>query len=188
MARIFLAIEVSDEIRAELVRAREFLERKLGSEVRLTKPEQLHLTVVFLGEIEETEVPRAIEAARSGCQVSPFAVTLSSPGVFPESGPAAVLWVGLSDPTGALSSLADSLNVTLRRAGFRLEGRPFLPHLTLGRCRNGDPKARGVMADLQIPPLTLPVEALTVFRSERGPEGARHIPLEVIRLGLGRSR
>jgi len=110
---------------------------------------------------------------------------IGAPGVFPESGPATVLWVGLTDPTGALSSLADSLSATLHRSGFALEERAFVPHLTLGRCKDGNPKARGVMAELRVATLPFSVEAVTVFRSERGADGARHIPLEVIKLGGG---
>ena len=185
MARIFLAIEVSDEVRAGLARAHEFLARRLGDGVRLTRADQLHLTLIFLGEIDEIEIPRVIAAARSGCRASPFTVTTGAPGVFPESGPATVLWVGLTDPTGALSSLADSLSATLHRSGFALEERAFVPHLTLGRCKDGNPKARGVMAELRVATLPFSVEAVTVFRSERGADGARHIPLEVIKLGGG---
>jgi 2'-5' RNA ligase len=140
------------------------------------------LTLIFLGEIEEAALPRLLEAVESGAQTTPFSVTLAKPGAFPDSGPASVLWVGVTDPHGDLRNLVDSLGATLRRYGFPLEERPFIPHLTLGRCTDGGLKGRKVLGELAITPLPLTVDRIVVFRSERGSEGARHIPLEVIKL------
>jgi 2'-5' RNA ligase len=188
MARLFWAIEVSTAVRAELERAHAGLARRLGDGVRLTNSEQLHLALIFLGEIDLALIADVRDAALSATRASPFGVTLGAPGAFPESGPATVLWVGISDPTGGLLSLAGSLAAALRHRGFPIEDRPFVTHLTLGRCKDGSPKAREVLTELRIAPLPLRVEKITLFRSERGPQGTRHVPLEVLQLGSEGSR
>lgn len=183
MARIFIAIEMGGEARAELLRLQGVVAQRLGDSIRLVPPEQLHLTLIFLGEIDESRVAAAVDAARRSTDVGGCAA-LGPAGVFPAEGAVGVIWTGLTDPAGRVSRLAEKLAQELRNAGFTIEDRPFTPHVTLGRCRGSADgrRERAVVDALKVAPAPVPVESITVFRSERGGAGSRHIPVATIPL------
>ena len=134
--RCFIAIEIDAAIRRRVGS----LQRKLtspGLPVRWVRPERMHLTLKFLGEVEDARVadlgPAMTEVAG---QCSPFDLHVRGAGCFPGSGRSVrVVWVGLEDPTGQLQACQTLLETTLQPLGFAPEGRPFSPHLTLGRVK-----------------------------------------------------
>jgi RNA 2',3'-cyclic 3'-phosphodiesterase len=173
--RSFLAFELPKEI-GEIV-ARTSLEmRHYGLDVRWVRPANIHLTIVFMGDVDPDRLA-AIEAALDPvCKgKSPFRVALKGTGVFPNRRRPNVIWIGLAGDVEEMSQFRDALQDPLSSFGIQKEARAFKPHLTLGRFRRGSApggeldRALSRFADLESPVCAL--ERLTLFRSDLKPDG-----------------
>jgi 2'-5' RNA ligase len=179
--RLFCAIELSEEIRT---RAAEHIARLRSALPRVRagweRPEKLHLTLKFLGDVEQSRVPAlSLAAERAASSVAPFTLTIADAGAFPTHGPARVLWLGLRDSSGSLTRLQQSLEDECAAAGFKREGRSFHPHLTLARLRQPT-GARTLAAqhqELGFQAMELNVSKIALLRSELGPHGSRYTML-----------
>jgi 2'-5' RNA ligase len=137
--RQFLAAELPDGVRRRVTEARAGLEGRLRG-WRWVRTAAIHLTLRFLGEVDEGADRRARAAwSRIAAGSEPFRLRLTKLGRFPARGGARVLWAGLeeTEPGAALASLAARLESGARELGWEAELRPFRPHLTLARCRRG---------------------------------------------------
>jgi len=139
--RLFIAALIPDAVRDALHQAREQLQRAAPDRaLRWVAPENYHITLLFLGEQDETRIPaiiRAMEAARAG--VPPFEIGIRGLGVFPNWNRPNVLWAGVSEGGQPLAQMAAALERDLLPAP---SGKPFHPHITLARlktpCRDAD--------------------------------------------------
>lgn len=105
--------------------------------VRWTRPEQLHLTLRFLGDVVDEQAQR-MAAALSGIQVESFLLPLEGVGVFPPRGPTKILWAGLGNAHTRLFQLRQKVDDALLSAGWQGELRSFEPHATVGRVVTSD--------------------------------------------------
>lgn len=131
--RLFIAIDLSRELRAELAALQREL-RPVEEQLKLVNPENLHLTVQFLGDCEQQKVPeitKAMDSVSAECQE--FSIELSGTGCFPNPRRPKVLWVGLQDQQDRLQQCADACRRELENLGFGLEERDFSAHLTVAR-------------------------------------------------------
>jgi 2'-5' RNA ligase len=132
--RAFVAIFPPPEIRKKaLVSA-----RRLPSDdrVRWIRPENVHLTLKFLGDVQGLLLDSLSAALREICAShAPFDATLAELGAFPSARRAQILWAGVGAGSDRLRSLAGEIDATLAPLGFEREKRPYVPHLTLGRVR-----------------------------------------------------
>jgi len=136
--RAFIAVEMG-----ELPELRPFHSelKKLEPGVKAVELGHLHATLKFLGDTEESLVPKLNEVMRlASSGIAPFTVRLHGSGTFPPKGNARVVWVGL-EGTEPLAIIASRLVGSLQELGFQPEGRAFQPHLTLARVK--DPRASG---------------------------------------------
>jgi 2'-5' RNA ligase len=182
--RAFFAIELPTEARASVLEAVERLKSVARRGVRWMSVDTLHLTLKFLGEIREDDVPRLIARAQAKlAPEEPFDVGLAGYGAFPNAREARALWVGVSEGASALARLARKLDSASRAIGAPRERRPFEPHLTLGRLR--DPLH--VELDRATPPdsVAWTVSEVVLYESRLSKEGARHVPLARFPLGAG---
>jgi 2'-5' RNA ligase len=158
--------------------------------VRWVRPEGIHLTLKFLGDVPSsriTSITQAVETACRGCD--PFTFALVGLGCFPHPRRPRVLWVGVHEPTGTLARLQKNLEKELAGLGFKPEGRPFQPHLTLGRVQRkasqSDRQSLGELvagSDLgQLGGMT--ASTVNVMRSQLRPEGAIYTALAQVPLG-----
>jgi 2'-5' RNA ligase len=132
--RTFIAIDLLPEIKDRLI---DFIGRlrKAGGSVKWVKPQALHLTIKFLGEIPEDKVPLVESVIRSVCAGRrPFPLVVEGTGSFPAGRNPRVLWTGIREET-ELASLQADLEEALDKEGFSREERDFHPHLTLGRVK-----------------------------------------------------
>lgn len=135
--RLFVAIELTDEVRETLKSVQGALGRSCDG-VRWVRAELLHLTVKFLGDVPDGEAPRVAEAvARSAGRSSPFEIELTECGCFPPRGPVRIVWVGTHDPSGFLAGCVNVVEEEMEAIGFPKETRPFSAHLTIGRAKDG---------------------------------------------------
>ena len=190
--RAFVAVEPSAAMKRELAR----LIGKLGSDgtlgLRLTRPESVHLTLSFLGDIRTDSVSPIIESLTAAvCALSPFDIGLGPPGFFPKRGSPRVLWVGLTGNLPELAVLQDSVAGSLAALGFAQERRAFSPHLTIGRFRTGTSEllrrrsAKTLLSTGMPTDVSMRVEEIGLIRSRLLPGGAVYERLASIPLGGG---
>jgi 2'-5' RNA ligase len=183
--RTFIAIEIPAEIKTALSRLQTEL-RRASAEVSWTKPENIHLTLKFLGEIE----PRLVNEIERACvetiaEFQPFTLDLNGAGVFPNARQPRVLWAGLSGEIEKAVEIQRRLDGRLAAIGFGREEKPFRPHLTVGRIKSNK-KTRELIAlaeAYQLPDLSFDVKEMVVMKSELRREGALYTCLAKATMG-----
>ena len=188
--RSFIAIELPEKAKQGLARLREELERDEHRFVKWVDPRGIHLTLKFLGNIPSKRVTEITEAVGKAVQgISPFLLEISGLGAFPSLKQARVLWVGVGGELDRLSILQQDLDSALAALGFAREERPFVPHLTLARIREGasGPERRtfGELVGSTTFGDKYPVEvgAVRLMRSQLTPAGPIYTCLSVVGLG-----
>jgi 2'-5' RNA ligase len=176
--RVFCAIELPTEVRAQvrnhIARLRESAPTARASWAR---DEALHITLKFVGEIEPNRVAAISEAAgRAAQRVDPFSIALENTGAFPTRGSPRVLWIGISDSTGNLAKLHESLEDECAIKGFSREERAYHPHLTIARQRapQGARTPAVLTCEPQFPRVEFTVGEFVLIRSELGPAGSKY--------------
>ncbi len=180
MLRLFVAIYPSTDAAREMLRALSRLDLPPVARCRATRPDQLHMTVQFIGDTEEAalaEVQESVE--RSAAGLPPFTLTPQSMITLPERGPPRLV-AAVTDAPPALLELQRRLASRLARSPRPKTGDRFLPHMTL--CRfTGGAKAPRIDAPLRAAPFE--VRDVLLMKSVLKPEGAEHA--EVLRVPLG---
>jgi len=137
MVRTFVAVEVSGDVRARAARVVEQL-RQTPARVRWVEPENMHLTLKFLDNVEAERIPDVCRAVADAARtVRPFDFQAVGVGAFPDTARPRTVWIGGREGTDEMIALHDALDLTLEELGFRPEHRRFRPHLTIGRVRGG---------------------------------------------------
>ncbi len=133
--RTFIAIEIPDETRKEMTEAQQRLKGS-GVEASWPRPEGIHLTLKFLGEVPETRITEIMDGIRHSVQgIAPFRLDVGGIGTFPGPKNARVVWIGLSGDTETLKRLQAAVEDSMARLGLERDDRPFTPHLTIGRIK-----------------------------------------------------
>ncbi len=136
--RSFIAIELPEEVKSGLCKVQADLKLPGHTFVKWVAPEGMHLTLKFLGNISPqkvAEIAKTMEAASRG--FAAFRLTLGGVGAFPNLRRPRVLWVGVEGELDKLLALQQVIDIGLESLGFVPEARPFTPHLTLARLREG---------------------------------------------------
>ena len=177
--RTFIAIEIPSEIKSALATLQTEL-RRAGADVSWTKPENLHLTLKFLGEVDERRIVEIEKACVSlAAEFQPFTLSLDNTGVFPNVRQPRVIWAGLSGEIGNVVEMHRRLDERLALTGFKREEKGFHPHLTIGRIKSNK-KTRELiaLADMyQLPALSFAVTEIVLMKSELRPAGAEYSPM-----------
>jgi 2'-5' RNA ligase len=145
-----------------------------------SKPENIHLTLKFFGNVPKEKLTRISDAAaRVAGEFSPFQIKVGGTGVFPKASRPQVLWIGVEDPSGRLLELQRSLEEEFAREGFAKEDRSYKPHLTIARIRRPDGARQLAQTHLQTTfgSTEIRVNEFVVFRSELSPKGSRYTPI-----------
>lgn len=195
MIRAFFAVQLSHDLRATLATIQQDvkrqLERTVDRHVRIAwvQPDSMHLTLRFLGDTADESIEPlrlAIEQALSAHQAIP--IPLERLGIFPRPQAPRVLWVGPSASweqgreAQRLAAIHRAVETCCRAANFAPEERPFSPHLTLARIKEGERQVGQALAQsgLLERPVTigaLPVEAIVLIKSELRPTGSVYTKL-----------
>ena len=151
---------------------------KAPSRAVAVAPENLHMTLLFLGNLTQAQCDSLIQAttaARLGAQLSPFSVTLCRSGLFPS---AKVAWLGPATTPAPLTQLEQQLRALVSELGLAVEPRPYRPHITLLR-KASSPVNQDLATALAPPPapLTLPVNEFALYESRSTPDGVRYLLL-----------
>lgn len=167
--RAFVAVFPPPEVQRALIEAAE-----VHPAFRPTAPQRVHLTLKFLGEVPPgvlTQIKAALEPIRN--EHEPFDVVTSDFGAFPSPHRARILWAGLdAGASSLLQALAESIEARLEPEGFAREGRPFVPHMTLGRARRPTP-----FGPASLPKLQFTVSGVDLVQSRHGATGVEYSTL-----------
>lgn len=184
--RLFFAIELGEEL-LDLLEDATVLLRAEAPELAWAGREQRHLTLKFLGNVEESDVSRLTVAAdRAAARHAPLEMTVREIGAFPNFRRARVVWIGV-EQDARLELFHHDLEQACEQEGFEVEGRPFRPHITLARVRAPVSvdrlralarAARSVRARW-----TVRVESITLFESTLASSGARYRRVHAAPLG-----
>lgn len=134
--RTFIAIDPGKPIRDRLISLQKTI-AKAGAQVKWVEPDNLHLTLLFLGEVDQREVLNICQAVADGCKkLEAFAMSVGGAGGFPNPRRPRTLWVGVSDGAEQVIAVHDALEPPLLELGcYRREERRYTPHITLGRAK-----------------------------------------------------
>jgi 2'-5' RNA ligase len=187
LVRSFLAIELPREILKKIEEVQGDL-KSSHADVRWVSPDKIHLTLKFLGNIEEARIEPIVEAIKGpvhNAQVFPLRV--KGIGTFPHWKNPRVIWMGLIDGKGLLIPLQKQLEMALEKIGFEPEDRTFQPHLTLGRVNSSRGKEeliRRMEGYREEEFGEVSVERMVLFKSDLKPTGPIYTPLREIELNV----
>ena len=188
--RAFIAVELPSQTRDMIAGVARHLASRVDGGVRWSKPESLHLTLRFLGNIDVESVPAVSDVvSRCAAGARPFEVELGRIGGFERLRAMRVIWMSVAGELGPLTELQRAVEGELELLGFARERRAFRPHVTLGRVRDGAPvpQRRAVAEALARAAVEegamLPVERIALIRSVLTPGGSEYTRLRSARLG-----
>ena len=175
--RVFVAVELPDAAKEELAGLAAAIDALGVREARTVRPEGVHLTLKFLGEVDAGLIPEIKSAMDAAAGTEPFDLSLGDAGVFPSPEAARVLWVGVAGELGCLKRLQSAVERSMSGLGFRPERRGFNPHITAGRIRDGVSRSdrrrvtRALFSHEYARP-AIRVEGISLIRSVLHPDGA----------------
>lgn len=176
--RLFVAVEIDRAVRDAAGRLIGELQRRverLAPRARVTwvAPDRMHITVRFIGHVDEGQAGRIRAALEPPLHAAPFPLEIAGVGAFPQTGEPRVVWAGLSRGREQLRAVERETSARLGSVGVEPEDRPYSPHVTLGRMR----AAAGLRVTKLLDGLaqtelgTTRVAAITLFESRLSPEG-----------------
>jgi 2'-5' RNA ligase len=174
--RLFAGIPVPEQARSDILPILRDLQSR-NWPVRWVRPEGIHLTLKFFGSVTDDLADRLIPPLASAADgIGPIPLSCNGLGSFPSGRRAKVIWMGVESPA-SLELLQDAVERVCVPLGFPVEGRPFRPHITLGRVREGEKLPAEAGADLELE-VAIPFLAdhLILFQSQPGRGGSVYSP------------
>ncbi|MBD3382463.1 MAG: RNA 2',3'-cyclic phosphodiesterase [candidate division Zixibacteria bacterium] len=182
--RCFIAVKISAEQKDRIASIIDDFRRE-DVRVKWVKPENLHVTLKFLGEVDEHNLPdmfSALEKSLTSCKEFDF--SLKGLGCFPNRRRPRVIWVGIDEGAPELKKLAGDIDRTMQEFGFKPEKRGFSAHLTIGRVK--DPRGIEVLTnrfdDIKFVSDSCTIDEIVFYQSILKPEGPTYVPQKRIKL------
>lgn len=188
--RLFLAVELDEAVRRAAADTARTLEAALGRQgirrgIGWVAPANLHVTLHFLGEVDEPTARAVADRMSPPLATPPFDLALGRVGTFPPAGPPRVIWLGVAEGARELAAVHAEVGRRLEETGVPLERRPFGAHLTLGRVKAPlGPRLQDVLAEAsRSRAVRCRVDHVTLFESRLSPRGATYSVIATARLG-----
>jgi RNA 2',3'-cyclic 3'-phosphodiesterase len=179
--RSFIAIPLNPEIISHIEKTHNEL-KALSADVKWVNPRSIHLTLKFLGNVEERDIEKIAQEIQNGIKgFKPWLTAVKNMGAFPSLKSPRVVWVGIEDQGGQVVRLQNQVETEMSNLGFEEEKRPFAPHLTLGRVRS--PKGKDELVKYLLDEREqifgeIKVDRVILFKSELKPTGAVYTVLK----------
>jgi 2'-5' RNA ligase len=172
--RTFIAVELNEQTRRELGQLQKRM-LSASADVKWVDPENMHLTLKFLGNITQEEVNKATKILDAvSTTIHPFTISISDVGAFPNASNPRVIWVGIDRGKEQLVELYTRIEDGLAGEDFQKDERPFSPHLTVGRVRgpkNKDKLKAAITNETFVSDDVITVDRVILFRSDLKPSG-----------------
>jgi len=179
--RTFVAIPLNQDIISRIEKIHEEL-RSIPADVNWVRPKSIHLTLNFLGNIDEGEIDGIARAIQNGVRTfQSWSVNIKNVGVFPSLRNPRVVWIGIEDKSSKIITLQNQIEKELSKLGFEEEKRKFSPHLTLGRVKSPRGKRDLILylSDEREKKFgEMGVDRVVLFRSDLKPSGAIYTVLK----------
>ncbi len=183
--RIFFAIDLPLSTKEELGRYISMLKKKSKSHsIRWTKPENLHITLQFLAEVQTPHLEQLVQHVRSQMTgvIKKSTLTLGEVHLFPSPYRPRVIVLEVT-PQEDLANLAEIIGRGIKETHYEIETRPFRGHLTLGRIKQPQEVSLGFLSECTLPTFEkINMHEVILFRSEPQPEGSKYTVMEKIGL------
>jgi 2'-5' RNA ligase len=184
--RAFIAVELPSNV-IDLAADLQSCLKRQGLALRWVRPQNMHLTLKFLGEIRVEMVPVVSAAmAQAASGASPMALAVQGMGVFPNARNPRVVWIGVGGAADRLQQTVVALDSGLASLGIEREKKPFKAHLTLARI-NAPVDARQLLEAIQrhgnYAPQSFNASEMVLFQSDLKPKGPVYTPLAKVALG-----
>ncbi|MFW6457776.1 MAG: RNA 2',3'-cyclic phosphodiesterase [Planctomycetota bacterium] len=185
--RTFVAIEMDEDCRRNLATAVEQMEHVVET-VKWVDPESAHLTLKFIGQLDEDDVPRAVATLQQAADDSrPFIMNISGISAFPSEENPRVIYAPIEEDDDILIQLANDVDARLAdNLGVDRDERDFIPHITLGRLKKGKtcPPVKELAREAGKSNFgRVEVNEMVLMKSDLTPRGAVYTPLDRIALG-----
>jgi 2'-5' RNA ligase len=181
--RAFIACDIPESILEKVSDVQGGL-KELGADVTWTRVGGIHITLKFLGDIEESYIDKvAAVIADASKGRKPFDISIKGSGAFPNLKSPRVVWLGIEDEGEGLLNLQRGLDEGLKSLGFEPEEREFRPHLTLGRVKGPRGKlelSKAVSELREIDLGSFGIDRVILYRSELRPTGAVYTKLREV--------
>jgi 2'-5' RNA ligase len=186
VVRTFVAVLLAENLKRSISEVQERV-KKLAPDVKWVAADLFHVTLKFLGNVREDELPRVYGAVEKAAgSVQPFDLSVGGLGAFPSPSRARVVWVAVEEGRDSLIELASRVEFELVRAGFAKEDKPFKAHITIGRVK-ADRSPAGLVAGIQEASVAelgrQRVTSVAVMQSDLHRDGPIYTPLNVFELG-----
>jgi RNA 2',3'-cyclic 3'-phosphodiesterase len=187
MVRLFIALETNEAMQQTVVAVQRSLRQRGDLPVRWVAPQQVHLTLQFLGNVVAAHIPSLVHAVEPAVAThAAMLLRAGEVGAFPSVDAPRVLWLGVRGGDDTLLALQRAVRNAVRDVeGVVADRQPFRPHLTLGRARAGRRDMPGLTTiaaalarPVAVPPTAWPVRSVALIRSVLGPGGSRYTTLE----------
>jgi RNA 2',3'-cyclic 3'-phosphodiesterase len=179
--RSFIAIPLNAEVIFRIEKTQKEL-KTLPADVKWVNTKSIHLTLKFLGNIEEGSIETIAQEIQNGIKgFKPWLTAVKNMGAFPSLKSPRVVWIGLEDQSGQLVKLQNHIDKEMSRLGFEEEKRTFAPHLTLGRVRSPrgkDELVKYLLDERERVFGEIKVDRVILFKSELKPTGAVYTVLK----------
>src|ERR671936_467075 len=180
--RLFTAIDLDEQARERVAAEQKRLQRAFGHpnrSVRWVRADQMHITLVFIGEVDDARSASIVNSMARQLSVPVFRITFGGLGVFPPHGAPNVLWLGVTSGVDEAVALHRAVGERLEPDGVPREKRPYHPHLTLARWRSGGraDRARVREFDKGAEVARLVVESVVLYRSQVSSAGSTYTEL-----------
>ncbi|MFP3909150.1 MAG: RNA 2',3'-cyclic phosphodiesterase [Archaeoglobaceae archaeon] len=181
--RLFIAADLDPKIREELVPVQQFLDRR---GIKTVEKDNIHITLKFLGEVEDKRIEPIKEALRQ-IKLNSFNMHVKGVGFFPSPNHVKVAWVGVEEGKDEMIKLAEQIEDRMKKLKFKKEKKKFIPHATLARIKKINAQEREKMLKDLEPYLNqdfgwMKVNEFTLKKSELTPKGPVYSDLEIFEL------
>ena len=184
MIRTFIACDIPNTIRKKIASFQSTL-REYRADIKWVRPESIHITLKFLGDVEESKIQAVVQAVGQAAKSKvPFTTSIEGTGTFPNDRSPRILWIGIQEGADRLADLASRMEEAFFLLGFPKEKRSYSAHLTLGRVRSLH-RIQDTIRALHSTPFeagSFRVDEIVVMKSDLQSTGAVYTPLHRIKL------